>query len=84
LSANALTCSSFLDRDGAPTALGLESLRVTVRLKTSAPGVESLSTTKKPRRSNCELGLGLELGLEFELGLRVTERLNIKAPRAEF
>jgi hypothetical protein len=34
LSAIAFACSSFLDLDGAPAVLGLESLRVTVRLNT--------------------------------------------------
>ena len=61
LSASALACSSFLDLDAVPATFGLESFRVTVKLKTRmcASGVkgvvgrtESLSTTKKPRRSN--------------------------------
>ena len=61
LSANAFACSSFLDLDGAPTALGFESFRVTVRLKTKECSfevsfvegiIESLSTTKNPKRSN--------------------------------
>ena len=34
LSAIAFACSSFLDLDGTPAVLGLESLRVTVRLNT--------------------------------------------------
>ena len=85
LSANAFACSSFLDFEGAPTAFGLESLRVTVRLKTKewlsgaycvGGRTESLSTTKNPNLSNWvkikkEMRIKMRIKMETEMMIQM-------------